>query len=422
MRKLVAVLTLALLMLGIIAPAAAQDEAPEGVAYIRVAQFSPAQARIIVFLDSETILSGLPVNRVSSWREVPAGTHSVALGSTSGDIANAFYGPVDVTVEAGTFTTWALIASDDPNTADLNEYQFHVVDETAAYTKAAPAGAANVTIFHAAEGGGVIDIWSLPTPTEEPAEGTAALVPAVDGTKIVTALGFPNTFFTALGPLNDGFVTIPVAAGSYDLQVVPNEFRQPALVDAPGFEVEAGQNYLVAVVGGADALELVVENGPSDEFVSGTIVDLASSNADLSTLVAALQAADPSILEALAGTGPFTVFAPSNEAFASALEAMGLTAADVLGNTEMLNTILKYHVVGAAGGGAIHSSELGTRGRLLTLANEFIDVTGGVLNGTINVVNADVPATNGIVHIIDGVLVPPSVLAAMAGEAEAESE
>ncbi|WP_139293619.1 DUF4397 domain-containing protein, partial [Escherichia coli] len=85
MRKLVAVLTLALLMLGIVAPAVAQDEAPEGVAHIRVAQFSPAQPRIIVFLNSESILSGLPVNRVSSWREVPAGTHSVALGATSGD-------------------------------------------------------------------------------------------------------------------------------------------------------------------------------------------------------------------------------------------------------------------------------------------------------------------------------------------------
>jgi uncharacterized surface protein with fasciclin (FAS1) repeats len=184
--------------------------------------------------------------------------------------------------------------------------------------------------------------------------------------------------------------------------------------------VEAGQNYLVAIAGSADAPTLVVESGASDEFVGGTIVDLASSNADLSTLVAALQAADPSILEALAGAGPYTVFAPSNDAFASALEAMGMTAAGVLGNTELLNTILKYHVVGAAGGGAVHSSELGSRGRLLTLANEFIDVTGGVLNGTINVVNADVPASNGIVHVIDGVLVPPSVLAAMAGEAEGE--
>jgi uncharacterized surface protein with fasciclin (FAS1) repeats len=420
MRKLVAVLTLALLMLGIVAPATAQDEAPEGVAHVRIAQFSPAQPRIIVFWDSEAILSGLPANRVSSWREVAAGTHSVSLGATSGNIDNAFYGPVEVSVEPGSFTTFALIASDDPNTADLNEYQFHAVDETATYASASVPGAGNVTFFHAVEGGAIVDIWSLPTPAEPPAEGAAAPVPAIDGTKIVTALGFPNTFFTALGPMNDGYTTVAIPAGSYDLQVVPNEFREPALVNETGFEVEAGQSYLVAVVGSADAPELAVVSGASDEFVTAGIVDLVTGNADLSTLVAALQAADPAILEALGGTGPFTVFAPTNDAFTALLEALGMTPADVLGNTELLNTVLRYHVVGAAGGGAIHSSELGTRGRLLTLANEFIDVSGTTLNGTVNVVTADIPATNGIVHIIDGVLVPPSVLAAMAGEAEGE--
>ena len=53
--------------------------------------------------------------------------------------------------------------------------------------------------------------------------------------------------------MNDGYFSVAIPAGSYDLQVVPNEFREPAVIDETGFEVEAGQSYLVAVVGSADA-------------------------------------------------------------------------------------------------------------------------------------------------------------------------
>jgi uncharacterized surface protein with fasciclin (FAS1) repeats len=423
MRKLVALLTLALLMLGLVVPAAAQEEeAPEGTGYIRIAQFSPAQPRVIVFLNSEVALSGLPFGRVSAWREVPAGTHSVALGSTSGNIENAFLGPIEIEVAAGSFTTYALVASDDPNTADVNEYKFRAIDETAQYTLAATPGAANVTIFHAIEGAPIIDIWALPTPAEAPAEGEAAPVPAIDGARIVTALAFPETFFTPQGPLNDGYFTQAIPAGTYDIQAVPNEFREPAIIDVQGFELEAGQNYLIAAIGTPDTPDLAVVSGPADEFVTAGIVDLAVGTGDLSTLVAALQAADPAILEALGGTGPFTVFAPTNDAFAALLEALNVSAEDLLGNTELLNTVLRYHVVGAAGGGAIHSSELVTRGQILTLSNEFISAEGTVLNGSVNVISADIPATNGIVHVIDGVLLPPSVVAALAAAEATEGE
>lgn len=422
MRKLVALLTLALLVLGMLAPAAAQDEDESGIAHIRVALFAPSVARVIVFLDGEIALSGLPQGRVSAWREVPAGTHTLQLGTTSSDIAAAFFGPLEVELPAGSFLTLAAIGSDDPNTADINEFQVVTVDETDAYTKAATPGTANVTFFHTIKGGPIVDVWSMPTPAEAAAEGEEAPSAAQDGTRLASALAFPGSFPTAAGPLNDGVIKAVLPAGSYDLQVVQNGYREPVIIDAPGFEIEAGQNYLVAATGSSDAPDLTVVSGPADEFVAGNIVDTAAAWPEVSTLVAALQAADPSLLETLGGTGPFTVFAPSNEAFAAALAGLGMTPADVMGNQELLNTVLKYHVIGAAGGGAIHSSELGDRTTILTLANEFISVEGGLLNGTVNVVNGDIPATNGIVHIIDGVLLPPSVIAAMAGEGAAEGE
>jgi uncharacterized surface protein with fasciclin (FAS1) repeats len=415
MRKLVALLTLALLVLGIVAPVVAQDD---GVAHIRVAHLAAAPATVIVFLNGEVALSGLRAGRVSAWREVPAGTHTVQLGTTSGDPANAFFGPLEIEVAPGSFVTLSTLGSDDTNTADLNEYQVVSLDQTDLYAKAAPPGAATVSFFHAVEGAAVLDVWSMPTPAEPPAEGEEAPSAAQDGERIVNALGFPGSFFTAAGPMNDGRTDVVIPAGTYDLQFVPNGFREPVVIDAPGFEVAAGDNILVVARGSADAPDLAVVRGPANEFVTGNIVETAQSWSDLSTLVLGLQAADPAILEALAGPGPFTVFAPTDDAFAAAMEALGMSAEDVLGNQELLNTVLRYHIVSAAGGGAIHSSELGTRGQILTLANEFISAEGGVLNGSVNVVTADVPATNGIIHVIDGVLLPPSVVAAMAGEGE----
>jgi uncharacterized surface protein with fasciclin (FAS1) repeats len=79
------------------------------------------------------------------------------------------------------------------------------------------------------------------------------------------------------------------------------------------------------------------------EEAGATIVDIAVGNEDFSTLVAAVQAAG--LVDALNGEGPYTVFAPTNEAFAAALEALGISAEDLLADTETLTSILLYHVV-----------------------------------------------------------------------------
>ena len=75
----------------------------------------------------------------------------------------------------------------------------------------------------------------------------------------------------------------------------------------------------------------------------GTIVDVAAGNPDFSTLVAAVQAAG--LVDTLSSDGPFTVFAPTNAAFDDALAALGLTADELLADTETLTSILTYHVL-----------------------------------------------------------------------------
>ncbi|MBX2955863.1 MAG: fasciclin domain-containing protein [Cyclobacteriaceae bacterium] len=136
------------------------------------------------------------------------------------------------------------------------------------------------------------------------------------------------------------------------------------------------------------------------------IVTLAQGNSNLSTLVAAL-VKFPDLVTTLSGTGNFTVFAPTNDAFAGLLTAIGQSSLDDIPE-DVLRDVLQYHVISSA---AVRSSQL-TAGPVATVGGESITVStsGGIrLNGTVNVVTADVEATNGIVHVIDAVLVPPSI-------------
>lgn len=137
------------------------------------------------------------------------------------------------------------------------------------------------------------------------------------------------------------------------------------------------------------------------------IVETASAAGDFTTLVAAVEAAG--LVETLQGEGPYTVFAPTDEAFAAALEDLGLTAEELLADTETLTSILTYHVVE----GEVPAADV------VTLDGEEVPtvngatVTIGVDGETVTVNDAtvtatDIFATNGVIHVIDGVLLPPA--------------
>merc|ERR1740138_1105753 len=136
------------------------------------------------------------------------------------------------------------------------------------------------------------------------------------------------------------------------------------------------------------------------------IVQLAAGTKDLSTLVAALKAGQ--LVSALEGKGPFTVFAPTNAAFAKLPKAT-LNSLLQYKNIKTLQAVLEYHVVS----GSIYSSSLKSENTVKTLESETMLVevrNGGVtINHAAHVTTADVAASNGVVHIIDAVLMPPSM-------------
>ena len=130
------------------------------------------------------------------------------------------------------------------------------------------------------------------------------------------------------------------------------------------------------------------------------IVDTAVAAGTFTTLVAAVEAAG--LVDTLKGEGPFTVFAPTDEAFAALPEG---TVEGLLADPEALAAILTYHVVS----GAVMSTDL-TDGMTATTVNGAditIGTEGGVTVNDANVVTADIVASNGVIHVIDAVILPP---------------
>lgn len=139
-----------------------------------------------------------------------------------------------------------------------------------------------------------------------------------------------------------------------------------------------------------------------EPMTEDTIVDVAIAN-DFNTLVAAVQAAG--LAETLSGEGPFTVFAPTDEAFAALPEG---TLESLLEDPEALAEILTYHVVaGKVLAADVVGLDSATSVQGGDIAIEVVD-GGVVLNGSSNVVATDVEASNGVVHVIDAVILPPS--------------
>ena len=143
-----------------------------------------------------------------------------------------------------------------------------------------------------------------------------------------------------------------------------------------------------------------------------TVVDIATSNDDFSTLVAAVVEAD--LVDVLSSEGPFTVFAPTNDAFAAALEALGITAEELLASPD-LGAILTYHVVAGnlLAADVLAAVEAGNGTAMVETVNGAsitVEVIDGnvVIDGTATVILTDLVAGNGVVHVIDAVILPPS--------------
>lgn len=187
-----------------------------------------------------------------------------------------------------------------------------------------------------------------------------------------------------------------------------NQTETPA-TRTPRAETATPQPVVETTPEAVEATPEAVETTP--EAVEATpevanVVETAMAGSDFTVLVQAVEAAG--LVEALSAEGPFTIFAPTDAAFTALLEQLGLSAEELLANTELLTGVLTYHVVA----GSLSAADLTDGQTLTTLAGLDLTVTvdgATVMINDATVVMADVAASNGVIHVLDKVLLPAVV-------------
>jgi transforming growth factor-beta-induced protein len=278
-------------------------------------------------------------------------------------------------------------------------------------------------------------------PTEEPQPQSIVDIAVADGRfeTLVAALqaaGLAETLagegpFTVFAPTDDAFAKLPegtVEALLEDIpaltdillyHVVEGEVLAEDVVALEAAQTLLGEEVAIRVEGESvyinDAqvviTDIMADNGvihvidtvllPAEEEPLGRIVDIAVADGRFETLVAALQAAQ--LVDTLAGEGPFTVFAPTDDAFAKLPEG---TVEGLLADIPALTDILLYHVVE----GEVLAESVVELNDAKTLNGRYVDIRvedGMVYINDAQVIITDIMADNGVIHVIDTVLLPP---------------
>jgi transforming growth factor-beta-induced protein len=261
----------------------------------------------------------------------------------------------------------------------------------------------------------------------------STLVAAVQAAELQGTLAGPGPF-TVFAPTNAAFAKLPkgtveallkpenkaMLQGILTNHVVAGKIAASTVVSTPG-TVAVGGQWLAfttdekgAKVDGAwvKTTDIQCKNGvihvidtvmlPTDS----DLVQVASKNGSFNTLVAAAQAAG--LAETLKSPGPFTIFAPTDDAFSNLGDK---TIASLLlpKNREVLARILKNHVVA----GRLYSPEAISAGHVMTLAGTRLPIAitdQGAMVGTASIMATDVDAKNGVIHVIDTVLIPSTTV------------
>jgi len=259
-----------------------------------------------------------------------------------------------------------------------------------------------------------------------------SLVAALSKANLVSALNDKTKTYTVFAPTNDAFAALLTALGVTlnDLSAatlspillyhVVNGYVPAVAVTAgyvPTLSTAFGKNVSlqISVTGGVKlnntvnviATDVVATNGIvhviDKVLLPPTVVEIAQQNSLFSTLVLAVIKAD--LAGTLSGMGPFTVFAPTNEAFAALFTTLGVTGIDALSKAALTPILLAHVVSGNVQSGSLISGNVPTLNPAKSL-NIVVSTSGVTIDGSINVIKADVQGKNGVVHVINKVIVP----------------
>lgn len=341
---------------------------PEDAAtYLRFAHFAPGVDGVDIYIDETPIEeTNLTYPGVTGWMPVETGAYAVDVAPTGSAIGDAVISLDDVEVGPG-FVTVAVILSEDgqPTPFIVTETREDLLPATSGLTLMNALSTTTPVNF---------DRDDVPFATELSAETTRALYTPVDsGTYTIRAY--------------DPFAEDEGTFGSQEVELVD------------------GSYYLVAAVGTADDAQLFVHETTGAEYAlatgeleePGTIISAVESNESLMQYADIFETAG--LTETLSGEGPYTVLLPAEFLIDDINAAVG-------DDTELLANTLQNHVIE----GSIPLNEITDMESVTTLAGNTYDITiegNNVFIGDAQVLTTNIFATNGVIHIIDGILTLP---------------
>jgi uncharacterized surface protein with fasciclin (FAS1) repeats len=390
MRRVILItLFLSLGLLGLV-PSLAQDATSEATteptqsdnqAYIRVAHFSPETAGVDIFLDDQaTDFKGVEYKTITKWIAVPSGAHTLKFAAPGGTPDDASMSPFDSDLQPGTWTTYVVTGS-----AENGTFAVEPVQEN--FDEMRP-GVSSFTFVNAVEGDTHVDII----------RNDVTYVPDL----------FPP------GTEDVNWSSIVDDTDTFTFRAVDTANPDSVLAEVADTKFNEDEVYLIAAVGTADPndefdTELVVDstNMAEAEMLEGmleppgTIVQALQADEHLAPLADAIDRAG--LTETLSGKGPFTLFVPADF-------VMDNIPQDILNDATKLKDFLEYHVVE----GDLRSQDVFKAGTLTTLNGEQLTIEERGENGFVNdaqIIDVNIPATNGTIHMINQALIPPSLVA-----------
>ncbi len=345
-----------------------------------------------VLIDGEPVLTDVQPGTLSEFVMLEPGDLTLSVSATGQGDEAAIYGPIATTFETGTYTTLALVG------LPLN------VQRIVETYDALPEGEAGLTVLHSIQDGPAVNIVADDNALVSDlafSESASATVPA--GSYEV-AVNVAESGDTLLGP-----ATLELAANTYTfVAAAPNSDGNPQLIVATTPADVTG-----------DSMDDMGDEASMDGESDNEIDDIIATNDDLQTLLEVVQAADSSILNALGSSGPYTLLAPSNQAFTNLLVSYDLSLSALAAQPELLTQILQYHVLAdeytAADLAGLDGESVETLLDDAAIAISAGDDGSISFNGVVGVSEADISADNGTIHIVDNVLLPQPAIEALEG-------
>jgi uncharacterized surface protein with fasciclin (FAS1) repeats len=370
----------------------------EPVVNLRVAHLSPDTAGIDLYVNQELALEAAEYGDVSPFLSYPPGTYTLAVVQTGDSLNDTVLGPFELTLDNQSFVTLAAIGSAEAGTLTL--------DAVSEDFSAVAAETSRVVFYHALAGAPNLDIL-------------------LNGDVAVMNLAYGDS------------AVLDLETGEYDPIVLAADTADDVIIDPDPVQFSAGSYYLM-ITGGRDGepetLSAEISTRVADNLRSGTdldvseafirngdegddMIDVIDSSDNFTILLAAIETADEDVINRLGAQlqEPVTLLAPTDAAFEDLIATLEITQAELLSNTEILTDILLYHQIEGAVRLSDFRAAAGTSVITRLPENQAFFVTVSdqgdiILNSFVRFEQTNITANNGLIHVVDNVLLPQSAL------------